>query len=104
MRRIVATTVFALAITTPGIAGPFLVDSTVSVVNKPSNNGGCSTSCAVGGAGTTASDNGRGGYQKQPPDDLTETGFSQAGTPGTGRITLSGGSLYLCGGTRDLFC
>ncbi|HZN83493.1 MAG TPA: hypothetical protein VFC01_27980, partial [Mycobacterium sp.] len=78
MRRFAIATLLVVATSAPAVAGAALIDhSTIAMLGQP---GGCSTSCDVGGKGT-------GGYQKEP--DTGFGSFTQAGTPGTGRITLN---------------
>jgi opacity protein-like surface antigen len=87
VRKFACAAVLAAAISAPVLAGALVDHSAVSVLGAP---GGCSSSCSHGAFDTNNPGQAHGGYQKAPPDELTGVGFSQAGTPGTGRITLNG--------------
>jgi hypothetical protein len=97
MRWPAHATVFALALSTPVLAGVMVDHCVVSVLGAP---GGCSSNCAVGGANPSNPGQAHGGYQNGqvelgPPDHVGRTG-SLAGTiavfPGaTGREVLTTG-------------
>jgi|tagenome__1003787_1003787.scaffolds.fasta_scaffold19771001_1 opacity protein-like surface antigen len=88
MHRFATAAVLVVAMSAPVFAGAALMDhSAITILGQP---GGCSSSCDVGGKGAgglNSGGNAQGSYQKEP--DTGFGTFTQAGTPGTGRITLN---------------
>jgi hypothetical protein len=96
MRRL-ASAVFVVATSGTLLTGALMDRSAVSVLGAPDAGGGCSSSCAVGGADSSNPGQARGGYSTGPlPSpilgDVTEAGTVASGGA-QGHVVATGPSL-----------
>ena len=81
MRRFAHAAVFVVALSAPILAAALQDHSEFSVLGAPG--GGCSSTCSVGGADPSNPGQPPGRHIRE-----ADPGFTQSGTPGTGRITV----------------